>query len=136
MRRWAVFGFLLAGMFLNLDSRIFAEDRQQGSSGKSLMGPKTPADYYLYQHGETPPAQPSLKAAPGAAKQPTNDSGNTNKASPGHWETQQVWVPGQPQEVWVWGHYDEKGSWVNGHSEVQVSQGHYEQRRVWIPGSY
>jgi hypothetical protein len=136
MKRWAFVGLLAAGLFWALVPGSFAEDPPKGGSGKSLMGPKTPADYYYYQHGDPTPVMPPAKGSPGVANQPSGQSQKTAPPSKGHWGIQRVWVPGQSQEVWVWGHYDATGSWVNGHSEIRTTPGHFEERRVWIPGNY
>jgi hypothetical protein len=134
MKRWFIMGLFAAGMILCLVPRSFAEDRPRGSSEGSLMGPKTPSEYYIYQHGQLPPILPPGKGASGVGNQPLNDSQSAAPASLGHWGVRRVWVPEQRQEVWVWGHF-ENGSWVNGHSEVLVYPGYFEERRVWINGS-
>ncbi len=58
---------------------------------------------------------------------------------PGHYETQQVWIPGHEQPGrWVPGHWMSEAwrTWYYpGHWEAGYWQpGHYTTREVWIPG--
>jgi hypothetical protein len=114
--------------------RSFAEDRPRGSAEGSLMGPKTPTEYYIYQHGQLPPVLPPAKGFSGAPNQPFYDSRPMAPASLGHWGVSRVWVPERRQEVWIWGHF-ENGYWVNGHSEVLFYPGYFEEHKVWMNGS-
>jgi hypothetical protein len=52
----------------------------------------------------------------------------------GHWETQNVWVPGTRQRYWVNQYYDQiRNVWVLGHwEERQVTPGYWTQRQVWV----
>jgi hypothetical protein len=52
----------------------------------------------------------------------------------GHWEIQQVWVPGTSQRYWVNQYYDQiRNVWVLGHwEERQVTPGYWTQRQVWV----
>jgi hypothetical protein len=134
MKRWVIVGLVAAGMLLNLAQSSFAEDRSRGSSEGSLMGPKTPSEYYIFQHGQLPPVLSSPKDSSGGTNQPFQYSQPAAPSQAGHWGVRRAWVPEQRQEVWVYGHF-ENGTWVNGHSEVQVYPGYYEERRVWIDGS-
>ena len=134
MKRWLVMGINVTGMIFALVSRAFAEDRRQGTSVGSLMGPKTPDEYYIYQHGQFPPVLPPAEGVSGATNRPFHDSLSAAPASPGHWDLRRVWVPERRQEVWTWGHF-ENGYWVNGHSEILVYPGYYEERRVWVGGT-
>jgi hypothetical protein len=139
MKRWFIFGIAAAGMLLNLAPISFAEDRSRGSSEGSLMGPKTPTDYYIFQHGQVPPVLPSSKDSSGGTNQQPSqysqpDSQPAAPPQTGHWGVRRTWIPEQQQEVWIYGHF-ENGTWVNGHSEVRVYPGYFEERRVWINGS-
>ena len=52
----------------------------------------------------------------------------------GHWETQQIWVPGASQRYWVDQYYDKsRDVWVLGHwEESPGSAGYWTQRQVWV----
>ena len=52
----------------------------------------------------------------------------------GHWETQQVWVPGTNQRYWVDQYYDKiRDVWVLGHWEERSgTPGYWTQRHVWV----
>jgi hypothetical protein len=128
MKRWVIVGLVAAGMLLNLAPCSFAEDRSRGSSEGSLMGPKTPAEYYIFQRGQLPPVLPSPKGSSGGTNPPSQYSEPAAPAQAGHWGVRRVWVPEQRQEVWVWGHF-ENGTWVNGHSEVLVYPGYC---KAWV----
>jgi hypothetical protein len=133
MKRWVLIGWVAAGILFDTVPRSFAEDRSRENSGQSLMGPKTPSEYYIFQHGQPPPVQPSSKGSSGGMEQPFQYSQPAAPAQAGHWGVRRAWVPERRQEVWVWGHF-ENGTWVNGHSEVLVYPGYYEERKVWVRG--
>jgi hypothetical protein len=52
----------------------------------------------------------------------------------GHWETQQIWVPGTSQRYWVNQYYDSiRNVWVLGHWEERPgTPGYWTQRQVWV----
>jgi hypothetical protein len=52
----------------------------------------------------------------------------------GHWEIQQVWVPGTSRRYWVNQYYDQiRNVWVLGHWEERPgTPGYWTQRQVWI----
>ena len=52
----------------------------------------------------------------------------------GHWETQQIWVPGTSQRYWVNQYYDRvRNVWVMGHWEERPGfPGYWTQRQVWV----
>ncbi len=55
-------------------------------------------------------------------------------APSGHWETQQIWVPGTVQRYWVNQYYDKsRDVWVLGHwEERQSAPGYWTQRQIWV----
>jgi len=150
MKRGFIIGLFAAGMILCLVPRSFADDRGRGSSPGQTMGPRTAAQYYLYQHGQPPPVLPPsgegicgtplLRSRPGFPPSnghyqiPFHQTPPEATGRAGHWKTTRVWIPERRQEVWIWGHV-ENGYWVNGHSEVLVYPGYYVERKVWIEGS-
>ena len=52
----------------------------------------------------------------------------------GHWEIQQVWVPGTSRRYWVNQYYDQiRNVWVLGHWEERPgTPGYWTQRQVWV----
>lgn len=59
-----------------------------------------------------------------------------NAAPSGHWETQQVWVPGTSQRFWVDQYYDKsRDAWVQGHWEERPgtgTPGYWTEQQVWV----
>ena len=149
MKRRLIVGLLAAGMSLSSSAPSFSSDRSRGSLTGPTMGPRTAAEFYMYQHGQPPPVQTTgregISGTPLLGSRPVSPPANGHSQTPmhpstpnfsqpgGHWESTWVWVPERRQEVWIWGHF-ENGYWVNGHYGFIVYPGYYQEQRVWVGG--